>query len=202
MYESAGLYGKSSLRVIDALTGAVIRSVPVAPALFAEGCARLGPVLVQLTWREKTALVYSFPGCDVLRALAYDGEGWGLTADASHFYMSNGSDTLVVRAPDFTVKRKIAVRLGGRPLKNLNELEFVNGRVYANVWYSDYIFEIDPAAGTVARIIDCAEIVGREAAGSADNVLNGIAYDPGPGLFYLTGKNWRKMFLVDLALQK
>jgi glutamine cyclotransferase len=198
LYESTGLYGRSSIRVLDAATGRILKNTPVTSGVFAEGCARLGGEIVQITWKEQTAFVYSFPEMAPQRTLPYAGEGWGLTADTAVFYMSNGSDTLFVRDASFGVVRTIPVRFRGQPLPSLNELEYVNGRIYANVWYSNYIFEIDPASGAVTRVIDCADLVQRERPSTTDNVLNGIAYNPQSGKFYLTGKNWKNIFVVEI----
>ena len=187
-----------SMRILDTATGRILQNLPVAQNAFAEGCARLDGEIVQITWKEQTALVYSFPDCAPLRTLSYAGEGWGLTADSVSFYMSNGSDSLYVRSASFSVLRAVPVRFRGQPLPRLNELEYVHGRIYANVWYSDYIFEIDPVSGDVTRVIDCADLVKKERPASPDNVLNGIAYNPESGKFYLTGKNWKNIFVVEI----
>jgi glutaminyl-peptide cyclotransferase len=198
LYESTGLYGKSSMRAIDTSTGVVLTNLPVAPGAFAEGCALLNNEIAQITWKERTAIVYSFPDLAPLRTLSYEGEGWGLTSDGSSFFMSNGSDTLFKRDAAFKTVRAVPVRFAGQPLPHLNELEYVNGHVYANVWYSNYIFEIDPESGIVTRVLDCADLVQKEQPPTADYVLNGIAYNGANGRFYLTGKNWKHIYIVEI----
>jgi glutamine cyclotransferase len=197
LYESDGLNGKSSLRAIDASSGAVITTVPVA-TVFAEGCAKLGNDLFQITWQEHEAIIYSFPDLKQERTTIYAGEGWGLTSDGKRFYMSTGSDTIFVRDKEFAIERTIPVRLNGRPANRLNELEYVDGSIYANVWYADYILEINAKNGSVSRIIDCSELVKKENPSAQGNVLNGIAYNPRTRDFYITGKNWKNIFVVEI----
>ena len=195
LYESTGLYGQSSLRRVDPASGNVLKNLPVAD-VFAEGLALVDCTLVQLTWKEKAALQYSLSDFKMIGAFSYDGEGWGLTFDGKSFIMSNGSDTLFRRSTAFALQKKIPVTVAGRPLMNLNELEFANGKIYANVWYNNYIFEIMPLTGKVSKTIDCTSIVKKAQTQSDDEVLNGIAYDPKAGTFYITGKNWQYMFEV------
>jgi glutamine cyclotransferase len=199
LFESDGLYGQSALRMLDAQSGALLKHVPLEPRYFGEGCAKMGETVVQLTWQEKTALTWSLADLSPGPALLYGGEGWGLTGDGTVFYLSNGSDTVFVRDTNFTVVRKIQVTLRGMPVKNLNELEYVNGVLYANVWYSDSIFAINPKSGKVERIIDCSRLVEKEGPSSSECVLNGIAYNSETRGFYLTGKNWKKIFLVTFG---
>jgi glutaminyl-peptide cyclotransferase len=197
LYESTGLYGRSSLRCIDPKSGRVMKTIPVAD-IFAEGIARLDSSLVQLSWRESAAIVYSFPSLQTRGSFSYIGEGWGLTADAGSFIMSNGSDTLFVRNKQFRVTRALAVTLNGKPLGRLNELEYVKGLVYANVWFDNSIYAIRLKTGSVVRIVNCASLVEKNGARSDQDVLNGIAYDNVAGTFYITGKNWRYIFEVRL----
>jgi glutamine cyclotransferase len=196
IYESTGLYGQSSLRCVDPADGRIIKSTPV-PDIFAEGLARMDDKLVQISWKEKTALVYSIPDFMQKKSFTYNGEGWGLTSDSKHFIMSNGSDTLYIRSKEFVVLKKIPVTLDGRPLKNLNELEYVKGMVYSNIWYSNDIAVIDLSNGKVQRLINCTSLVQKESIQNEDEVLNGIAYKAETGTFFVTGKNWRYMFEVN-----
>jgi glutaminyl-peptide cyclotransferase len=199
LYESLGLYGSSALRALDARSGALIKNVPLDPRYFGEGCAKMDGTIVQITWREQTALTWSLPeGLSAGPTLVYGGEGWGLTSDGKDFYMSNGSDTLYVRNNNFAIMMKIPVTSGGSPVKKLNELEWVKGRIFANVWYSDSVLEINPKNGKVERIVDCSELIKKEQPNSSESVLNGIAYDPGTKTFYLTGKRWKKIFVVKI----
>jgi len=198
LYESDGLYGKSAMRTLDAMTGALLKHVPLNSRYFGEGCAKMEETIVQITWQEQTALTYSRADLSPDATLVYSGEGWGLTSDGRNFYMSNGSDTLFVRNREFTIVRKIPVTSHGLPVKNLNELEYVKGTVFANVWYSDSILEINPENGHVESIIDCSSLVKKERPASAECVLNGIAYNQAIGKFYLTGKKWKKIFVVEI----
>jgi glutamine cyclotransferase len=195
LYESTGLIGHSSLRCVDPKDGRVIKNVPVSD-LFAEGLAKMGNSLVQLSWQEKTALIYTLPDLKQSGFFTYAGEGWGLTSDSSTFIMSNGSDTLFQRSRQFTLQKKIQVTLNGNPVKKLNELEYVKGMVYANVWYSNEIMVIKLSTGNVIRVIDCSELVRRALVQSENDVLNGIAYRADTGTFFVTGKNWPVMFEV------
>ena len=197
LYESTGLYGQSSLRAIDPKDGNIIKNIPVAD-IFAEGCARMDSTLVQLSWREKAALVYSLPSLKYVRSFSYDGEGWGLTASTASFYMSNGSDTLFIRNKKFSITKKVSVMLAGKKLSALNELEYVKGLVYANVWFDKSIYVIQPKTGRVIKIVDCSSLVAQNASLSDQDVLNGIAYNSTTGTFFLTGKNWRYIFEVKL----
>jgi len=197
LLESTGLYGKSSIRKLNVADGAVVYKEDV-PDVFAEGLAFFGNTIAQITWKEQIAITYEYPSMKPLGILKYSGEGWGLTTNTNGFIMSNGSDTLYFRAPDFKIVSKLPVTLNEKPVKNLNELEYARGSIYANVWYSDYIFEIDPSNGNVRRIIDCSALVRREQPRSQDCVLNGIAYNSTDGKFYITGKNWKTIFIVTI----
>ena len=196
LYESTGRYGESTLRRLDPATGAVEQAVAVPPAFFGEGLARAGGRLIMLTWMAERAIVYDLRSFETLRTFRYRGEGWGLCHDGDRLVMSNGSDTLAFRdAETFEPVGEVRVTLRGRPQEQLNELECVDGEVYANVWQEDYIVRIDPASGRVTHQIDAAGLLSRNEARGVD-VLNGIAYQPEAGTFYITGKWWPKMFEV------
>lgn len=196
LYESAGQYGRSSLRQVDPQTGKVLRSVPVPPRYFAEGLALVGERLLQLTWQEGTAFVYDLATFSRTGELPYSGEGWGLCFDGKRLIMSDGSNHLTFRDPaTFASTGGVDVALDGRPAMRLNELECVDGAVYANVWQSDEILRIDPATGAVTAVIDAAGLLTLKEAVRAE-VLNGIAYKPETKTFLLTGKYWPKMFEV------
>ena len=196
LYESTGRYGESRLRRLDPATGAVEQQVAVPPAFFGEGIARAGDQLIMLTWMAERALVYDLGSFDAVRTFRYRGEGWGLCHDGDRLVMSNGSDTLTFRDPEsFEPVGEVRVTLRGRPRDQLNELECVDGAVYANVWQEDFIVRIDPDSGRVTHQIDASGLLTREEAREVD-VLNGIAYQPDDGTFYITGKWWPKMFEV------
>ncbi len=197
LYESTGLYGQSKLRLIDPSNGTVIKSV-VVPDVFAEGLCRTDSFLVQLTWKEQAAIKYSENDFAVKGSFSYSGEGWGLTYNGTNYIMSNGSDTLYMRNKNFSVIKKIPVTCERKPLRELNELEYVNGLIYANVWFNNNIYVIQPLSGNVVRIIDCMPLVIKNASASDQDVLNGIAYNDKTRTFYVTGKNWQYIFEVKM----
>jgi glutaminyl-peptide cyclotransferase len=194
--ESAGLYGASSLRRFDPRTGETFARVALPPELFGEGLALVGPRLIQLTWREGVALVYDAASLAVLERLSYQGEGWGLCYDGEALYMSDGSDRLTVRDPaTFAVSRAVQVTRAGAPVGRLNELECVGETIYANVWLTDTIVAIDKRSGAVRAVIDAAGLLSADERSGA-NELNGIAYDAVSDAYWITGKNWPRMFEV------
>jgi glutaminyl-peptide cyclotransferase len=196
LYESTGLHGRSSLRQVDRATGEVRRLVHLDPTLFAEGLARVGNRLIQITWKEGVALVYDLQTLERVDQLNYSGEGWGLCYDGERLIMTDGSSNLTMRDPQtFSPTGSIAVMLEGRPIDRLNELECVGNRVYANVWMTDMILRIDPRSGRVEAVIDASNLLSPEERRTAD-VLNGIAYDPEREVFLITGKLWPKLFEV------
>ena len=196
LYESAGNYGKSSLREVDPKTGAVKRKVAVPAEYFAEGLALVDDRLIQITWKEEKALIYDRADFKPVGELRYDGEGWGLCWDGARIVMSDGSDRLTFRDPKtFATLSTLNVTREGKPVPELNELECVDGLVYANVWQTDEILRIDPKDGRVTAVIDAAGLLTPEERQKAD-VLNGIAWDPAAKTFLITGKLWPKMFEV------
>jgi glutamine cyclotransferase len=199
LYESTGQYGQSSLRRWSQETGEVQQRVKLGPGLFGEGLALVEDRLIQLTWRRGQALVYDLASLRKISSFEYAGEGWGLTFDGAALVMSDGSDTLTFRDPEsFRPLRHMRVRLQGRPLRNLNELEWAKGSVYANIWMEDWIARIDPATGEVTGVIDASGLLTAAEQAKAD-VLNGIAYDQESGRFVITGKLWPKAFEVELV---
>jgi glutamine cyclotransferase len=198
-YESTGLYGRSSVRRVDPDSGVVERGVDLPADLFGEGVARVGGRLVQLTWQNKRALVWTLATLRKEREFSYQGEGWGLCFDGRHLIMSDGSDTLALRDPEsFARVGEIVVRRAGQPLRNLNELECVEGIVYANVWQDSHIARIDARTGAVTGWIDASGLLAPEEARAAD-VLNGIAYLPATGHLVVTGKLWPRIFEVEIV---
>jgi glutaminyl-peptide cyclotransferase len=198
LFESVGRYGQSSLREVDPRTGEVLRQVEVPDAFFAEGLARVGDRLIQLTWREGRAFVYDLETFRRVGTFIYRGEGWGLCYDGQRLYMSDGSATLTVREPrTFEALGTVTVMLGGSPVPLLNELECARGALYANVWQTNMIVEIDKASGRVTSVFDASGLLSEAEAAEAD-VLNGVAYDPARDTFFITGKLWPKLFEVRL----
>jgi glutaminyl-peptide cyclotransferase len=199
LYESTGLVGKSSLRQVEVATGRVMRKVDVPPPYFAEGLALVGDRLIQLTWQHGQAFVYDQRNFTKQAEFTYKGEGWGLCHDGKQLMMSDGSSNLTVRnATDFSVVRTIRVTMNGAPLEQLNELECVEGSVYANVWMQELIVRIDPASGRVTERINAANLLSPMERQGTD-VLNGITYDPADKTFLITGKNWPKLFRVKFV---
>ncbi len=198
-FESTGIRGGSSLREVAVDDGTVLRTQTVPAEYFAEGLAQVGDRLIQITWQEGEAFVYDAETFEQTATFTYDGEGWGLCFDGERLVMSDGSPTLTFRDPDtFEETGSVTVTLDGQGVDELNELECVGERVYANVWNTDRIVEIDTVEGEVIGVIDAAGLLDPERAATAD-VLNGIAHDPGDDTFWLTGKLWPAMFRVRLV---
>lgn len=199
LYESTGLYGRSSLRRVEPATGEVLARRLVDPNLFAEGLARVDDRLLQLTWKAGVVLVYDLATLEPIDEYGFNGEGWGLADDGERLVMSDGSHRLTIRdREDFRWRATVEVRLAGEPVDHLNELEFARGRLYANVWGEERIVRVDPDSGAVDAVIDASGLL-TPAERSRVDVLNGIAYDPVSDTFWLTGKFWPKMFRVELV---
>ncbi len=195
-YESTGLEGQSSVRKVDVKTGRVLQKVELDRQLFGEGLVHLDTRLVQLTWQNGIAIVWDAATLTELQRWRYQGEGWGLTYDGNQLIQSDGSAWLTFRDPnDFSVQGKVEVRLEGKPVDQLNELEFVDGKVYANLWGKDEIVRIDPASGAVEAVIAAKNLLKTSELLGTD-VLNGIAWDAKTKTFWITGKRWPKMFQV------
>ena len=206
LIESTGRYGHSALIVRDLATGLALRRVTLASDLFGEGAAVAGNRIVQLTWKAGLALVYDLKLKPVAR-FRYDGEGWGLAFDGKQLLMSDGSAHIALRRPDtFEVTGGFDVRDGGAPVARLNELEVAHQLLFANVWETDRIAVIDPASGTVRGWLDLAAL--RQGMRKPDtwdpreHVLNGIAFDPATGHFYVTGKCWPVLFEIAVDLPR
>ena len=196
LYESTGQYGTSTLRRLHPDTGVVEQRLDIEPGYFGEGLARVDDRLVQLTWKAQRAFVYDLESFATISTHRYTGEGWGLCHDGTRLIMSDGTDALTFRDPEtFAETGSVRVTRGGRPQRDLNELECVDGMVYANIWQHDEIVHLDPASGRITHRIDAAGLLTRDEARGTD-VLNGIAYNAGTDTFYVTGKLWPKMFEV------
>jgi glutamine cyclotransferase len=197
-YESTGQYGDSKLLEVDVETGEILREVALSEDYFGEGLARVGNELIQLTWHEGVAFVYDLETFTQVRTFEYEGEGWGLCYDGEALYMSNGSSILHRRDPStFEILESYEVTSGGNPVRNVNELECVGDVLYANVFQSDRILQIDKATGRVLAEFDASTL---EPAGGRPRdvraVLNGIAHNPAGDTFFITGKLWPSMFEV------
>ncbi len=201
LYESTGLHGESTLRRVRLEDGSVDLRVPVEDQYFAEGLARVGRRLYQLTWRSGVGLRYELDEFTPLEPFGYAGPGWGLCFDGRSLVRSDGSSTLFFHDPDtFEVRHTVSVHLGGQSISGLNELECAEGWVYANVLSSEAILRIDPANGRIDAVIDATGLLSEEE-GAEANVLNGIAYYPPNRSFLLTGKYWPKLFEVVFVAQ-
>jgi glutamine cyclotransferase len=199
LYESTGLYGRSSLRRVELKSGKPELIRPLAAQYFGEGLTAFGERLIQLTWRSGMAFVYARADLRPRGAFRYATDGWGLTQDGEHLIMSDGSATLYFLDPDrFTEVRRIRVRDHRGPVKFLNELEFVGGDIFANVWQSPRIVRIDAVSGRVTGIIDLSALVDRTRRDPSTDVLNGIAYIPGSGRLLITGKLWPRLYAIEL----
>lgn len=207
-YESSGLYGQSFLARYpikepssswEKITAPFTEKSSLANHFFAEGLTFVGDKIYLLTWREKTLHIFSIKPFKLANQIRYDGEGWGLTYDQKRLIRSDGSSTLYFHHPDdFRILGTLSVSLNGVPLDNLNELEFANGFIYANVWHQNNIAKIDPASGEVVGVIDLSDIAKQHQSSSSDDVLNGIAWDEERKGFWITGKRWSKMYLIRL----
>jgi len=197
LYESTGEYGQSTLRRVDPRTGEVRQRVDVPSIYFAEGLARVGDKLIQLTWRENAAFEYDRATFTKLGQFEYDTEGWGLCYDGAELAMSDGTSTLQFRDPEtFDLTGQVEVTRAGQLQANLNELECVGGEVYANIWTTDEIVRIDPITGVVTAVVDASGLLTDEDRRVKVDVLNGIAWDEAAGTFLITGKWWPKLFEV------
>jgi len=201
LFESTGLYGRSSLRAVDPSSGTVLRLVRLPDDRFGEGLALVGDRLIQLTWRSGEAYVWDAQSLEALEVIEYQGQGWGLCYDGKRLVMSDGSSSLTFRDPlTFAIVGSVDVTLEGKPLDDLNELECVDGSVWANVWHSDHIVRIDPATGVVEAILDLTDLLQpHPAATDAEDVLNGIAYDATTDRYLVTGKRWPQLIEIRLV---
>jgi glutamine cyclotransferase len=200
LYESTGLRGSSSLRKVKLESGEVVQQRRIDQAHFAEGLADWKDQLVQLTWQSNVAFVYDRASFAPRRTLSYAGEGWGLTHDGRRFILSDGTDRLRFLDPEtFREVGRIAVTDGGRPIRDLNELEYIRGEVYANVWHTDRIARISPQTGRVTRWIDLRGLMIAGYRLDPEAVLNGIAHDAAGDRLFVTGKLWPRLFEIQIV---
>ncbi|TQV67769.1 glutaminyl-peptide cyclotransferase [Exilibacterium tricleocarpae] len=200
LYASSGLYGKSWIAAYKLESGTVVRTQRLPRSLFAEGLTLLQNRLYLLTWKAGRTLVFDPDDFTVLNTFHYTGEGWGLTHDGTHLIMSNGSEQLVWRDPaTFEPVRRLRILHGERPRHQLNELEYADGFIWANVWQQDTILKIHPTDGQVVAEADLSRLRRKTVTPDHNNVLNGIAYDPQRQAFWVTGKLWPKRYLVQFT---
>jgi glutamine cyclotransferase len=199
LIESTGLERHSTLRRVELQTGKVLQKVDVPSYFFAEGMTLFGGKIYQLTWKGQKGFIYDPKTFEKTGEFKYTGEGWGLTHDADSLILSDGSDKIRFIDPNtYEVKRTIAVRDAGNAVEEINELEYVKGEIYANIWHQDRIARIDPADGRVKGWIDLSGLLKPGDVTDEEAVLNGIAYDEQGDRLFLTGKLWPKIFEVKL----
>ena len=197
--ESTGQVGRSSLRNVELQTGKILKKVEVPEPFFAEGIALLNNKVYQLTWEDQLGFIYDAQSFEKIGEFKYDGEGWGLTSDGRSLILSDGSNRIRFLDPDsFRVTRTIAVMDGKVPVNKLNELEFVNGEIYANIWHDDRLATIDPQTGRVKSWIDLSGLLQPGDVQDPEAVLNGIAYDQSSGRLFVTGKLWPRLFEIKI----
>ena len=199
LFESTGQVGTSNIREVELNSGRVIRQQDLEAPHFGEGIVLLGEQLVQLTYTSGKAFVYDWKRFTRTGEFTYDGEGWGLTTDGAAIIMSNGTSSLVWRDPaTFAVQKTITVTDHGTPVSQLNELEWVKGEIWANIWQSEQIARIDPATGNVTGWIDLKGILPSIDRTGSEDVMNGIAYDATRDRLFVTGKLWSKLYEITL----
>ena len=199
LLESTGLERHSTLRRVELQTGKVLKKIDVAPYFFAEGMTLMGGKIYQLTWKGEKGFIYDPQTFEKTGEFTYTGEGWGLTHDADSLILSDGSNKIRFIDPaGYSVKRVISVRDGSRPVMELNELEYVKGEIYANVWHQNRVARIDPQTGDVKGWIDFSGLLKPGDVTDDEAVLNGIAYDEAGDRLFVTGKLWPKLFEVRL----
>jgi len=205
LYESTGLPGRSSVRKVELETGRVVQQYALLPEYFAEGLTEWGSNLVQLTYQTQAGFVYDRATLKPKSSFAYTGEGWGLTHDTNRLIMSDGTSSLRFWDPaSFAERGRLNVRDRGQPVNDLNELEYVHGEIFANVWHTDRIARISPATGDVVGWIDLKGLlkpgdISPSAPMAGEAVLNGIAYDASKDRLFITGKLWPKVFEVKIV---
>lgn len=196
-FESTGMEGKSTLRRFELETGKVLQTVPVDARLFGEGLTALGDRLYFVTWKTGEGFVYDRKTLKVVKTFRYSGEGWGLTTDGKQLILSDGTDNLRFIDPStLRVTRRIKATLQGRPVQKLNELEYVDGEIWANVWYESYIIRLDPKTGRSTGWIDLTDVIQKSGRTDDDAVANGIAWDEKNQRLFVTGKHWPKLFEI------
>jgi glutamine cyclotransferase len=199
LYESTGLVGRSTIRQVRFEDGHVLRSVPIPAGHFGEGIVNWGREIVSISWQGGIGWRWDLRSLRRLREWHYPGEGWGLTQNGASIIMSDGTAELRFLDPrTLAERRRVTVTIRGQPLAALNELEWVNGQIFANVWQTAMIVRIDPASGRVTGVIDLRALASANG-GSEDNVLNGIAYDSAGDRLFVTGKNWPRLYEIDLV---
>jgi len=200
LYESTGLNRRSSLRKVRLETGEVVQHIPLADQYFGEGIAVLGDEIAQLTYQTQVGFVYSLKDFHLLRQFTYKGEGWSLTHNATSVFMDDGTDEIRVWDPKtLAERRRIKVHDGAKAIDNVNELEWVEGELYANIWQTDKIARISPTTGAILGWIDMSGLLSPMYRNGTEDVLNGIAYDSVHKRLFVTGKLWPNLFEIKIV---
>ena len=200
LFESTGQFGRSSFRKVDLESGKVLRKLDFDKKYFCEGSVMLNGKLFLLTWLNKVAFIYDASTLKYEKTFSYPREGWGLTTDGKELIASDGTSTLYFLDDSFRLKRSVNVKLNGKAVKYLNELEWIDGRIWANIYTTDLIVIINPESGNVEGVIDCSGLLPDKLRTKDTDVLNGIAYSDGK--IYLTGKNWPRLYEVRIVETK
>lgn len=202
-YESSGQYGESCFRQVDLKSGKVLKRMDFDGRYFAEGSVVLDGKLYILTWQENECFVYDINSWERLDTFTYDGEGWGLTTDGESLIMSDGTSEIEFRDPaTFDVKRSVTVTMNGRNVIYINELEYIKGEIWANLYGTNMIARIDPSDGKVLSLVNCNNLLPASKRSPRTDVLNGIAYDSDHDKLYLTGKYWPELYRIKLVSKK
>lgn len=200
LFEGTGLRGRSSIRKVEIETGRVVQAVELPPEVFGEGITQWGDRIIGITWQEQTAYVLDLKTFKLWRKFNYPGEGWGITHNERELIMSDGTAELRFLDPlNFKELKRVRVTADGRPVDQLNELEWVNGQVFANIWQTDRIARIDPKTGNVLGWIDLTGLLPPNQRTGSNDVLNGIAYDAAKKRLFVTGKLWPRLFEIELT---
>jgi glutaminyl-peptide cyclotransferase len=200
LYEGTGLKGHSTVRKEDLQSGRVVQKIAIADQYFGEGITVLPKSIVELTWQSHTGFVYDRSSLGFSKSFSYSGEGWGLANDGQHIYMSDGTAQIrVLDLQTLAEQRRITVHEGSKEFDSLNELEYVRGEIFANVWQTDQILRISPRDGAVAGVIDLSGLLSQTEREEGADVLNGIAYDSASDRLFITGKLWPKLFEIRLV---
>ena len=199
LYESTGLNGKSTFRRVDLQSGKALKKLDFDKKYFVEGSVMLDGNLYILTWENRLAFMYDAETLEYKSTKRYSRPGWGITTDGKQLIASDGTANLYFLDKELNMDHKVLVKLNGKAVRWLNELEYIDGKVWANVYTSDDIVIINPRSGNVEGVVDCAGLLPKNLHSDTTDVLNGIAYDPQTGKIYLTGKNWPKMYEIKLV---
>ncbi len=199
IFQSSGLYGESRLSEIDLQSGNIIREMPINDSYFAEGITVFDQSIIMLTWKEEKAFRIDISNFSIIENFSFEGEGWGICFNGEHLVMSNGTSQISFRDPEtFEINHTIQVTWDGQPVSNINELECVEREILANVWLQDVILSIDSISGNVQYFVSPTSISSTQG-NNSNEVLNGIAFDKSSGGFWITGKNWTHIFLIEIS---